>query len=149
MSGTFPHDSLFGGLNLTKKRSGRAFLQVGERPPYPIINDNPTTLDVVHNLNRADLGLFLAFALIGFPVARCVIRAPMASEFQRRSIFNLTWTMSMTFGGYFALANSFYRLRGFIENGLRWKRRDRKLNKYDFSKDFESKTIFKHFRLRD
>jgi hypothetical protein len=55
----------------------------------------------------------------------------------------------MIFGGYLALANSFYRLRGFVENGLRWRRPERKLNKYDFSKDFESKTIWKYFRLRD
>jgi len=61
----------------------------------------------------------------------------------------LAWTSTIVFGGYFALANSFYRLKGYVENGLRWKRPERKLNKYDFSKDFEKNTIWKFFRLRD
>jgi hypothetical protein len=65
MSETFPHDSFFGGLNLLKRRDNRFFILAGERPPYPIINDNPTTLDVIKNLNTADIGIFCAFALIG------------------------------------------------------------------------------------
>jgi hypothetical protein len=65
MSETFPHDSFFGGLNLLKRRDNRFFILAGERPPYPIINDNPTTLDVIKNLNTADIGIFCAFALLG------------------------------------------------------------------------------------
>ena len=43
---------------------------------------------------------------------------------------------------------SYYRLAGLMDNGLRWKRPDRNMRKYDFTKDFEEGTIFKHFRER-
>lgn len=65
MSQTFAHDSLLGGLNIVKKRDGRNLLHPGERPPYPIINDNPTVYEVFSNLNKADFGLLLMFTAIG------------------------------------------------------------------------------------
>jgi len=70
MSETFPHNSFAGGLNLLKRRDNRFLLLAGERPPYPIINDNPTTLDVIQNLNKADLGIVLAFAVFGIFLLR-------------------------------------------------------------------------------
>jgi len=63
-------------------------------------------------------------------------------------MFSLSWTAGTAFGGLFALANSYYRLKGLVDNGLRWKRPERKLRKYDFSTEFEDNTIWKHFRLR-
>ena len=38
---------------------------------------------------------------------------------------------------------------GFAYNGLQWRRKEKKLLKYDFTSDFEQKTIWKHFRLRE
>jgi len=35
-----------------------------------------------------------------------------------------------------------------MDNGLRWKRSDMDLKKYDFTSDFEENTIYKHFRER-
>ena len=65
MTTAYPHDSILGGLNIFKRIDGRAGLINGQRPPYPIIIDNPTCSDVFWNLNRADLGLVLAFTVIG------------------------------------------------------------------------------------
>ncbi len=61
----------------------------------------------------------------------------------------MVWTGVMAGGFIFGLNNSFYRLQGLTENGLVWKRKERKLNKYDFTSEFEDKTIWKHFRLRE
>lgn len=47
-----------------------------------------------------------------------------------------------------AYSASHYRLTGLMDNGLRWRRPDYQLRKYDFTRDFEEKTIFKHFRER-
>ena len=65
MTTPYSHDSFLGGLNILKTINGRAVLLPGQRPPYPIIVDNPTFDDVFKNLNRADLGLFIALTVIG------------------------------------------------------------------------------------
>jgi len=44
---TFNHDSFFGGINLIKRRDNRYLIEVGERPPYPIIIDNPCVKDIL------------------------------------------------------------------------------------------------------
>jgi hypothetical protein len=51
-------------------------------------------------------------------------------------------------GANASLFCSFYRLTGFMDNGLRWKHQERLYSKYDFTRDFELNTIFKHFRER-
>ena len=43
---------------------------------------------------------------------------------------------------------SYFRLTGLLDNGLRWRYREEKLDKYDFTRDFERRTIFKYFRER-
>jgi len=43
----------------------------------------------------------------------------------------------MTWGAIMGMWNSQYRLKGLVENGLRWKRKDEKLKKYDFTSEFE------------
>ena len=62
---TFNHDSLLGGINMIKRRNNRILLEAGEKPPYPIIIDNPCLKDIFVNLNKADLGIVLFFTLMG------------------------------------------------------------------------------------
>lgn len=62
---TFPHDSFWGGLNLYKRRDQRYTRGAGERPPYPIIIDEPSIGETLRNFNRADLGLVVIFTAIG------------------------------------------------------------------------------------
>ena len=57
--------------------------------------------------------------------------------------------MSMTFGFNIALMNSFYRLKGYINNGLKWKRVEKKLYKYDLSSEHEKQSIWGFLRIRD
>lgn len=52
-------------MNLFKRRDNRFVLDLGERPPYPIINSGATFVDVVDNLNKADAGLVALSALAG------------------------------------------------------------------------------------
>lgn len=65
MSATFPHNSFLGGLNLFIRENRDALIQKGERPPYPIIVSNPTLGQAIGNLNKADLGIFLALFVLG------------------------------------------------------------------------------------
>lgn len=62
---TFEHNSIFGWMNMLKRRDNRFILESGERPPYPIIIDSPNFLDVVYNVNMADFGVLLFFTGIG------------------------------------------------------------------------------------
>lgn len=61
----------------------------------------------------------------------------------------MAWTTSIAFGALLALNNSYYRLAGFVDNGLEWSRKEKKLKKYDFTRDYEENTIWKHLRIRE
>jgi len=87
--------------------------------------------------------------VIGFPIAKKVVRGPSASEYLRRSMFRLTWSSFISFGALTAFYNSYYRLTGLVSNGLEWKRKDNKLKKYDFTTDYMKGTIWSFFRLQD
>ena len=50
---------------MAKRSDLRQLIEKGERPPYPIIISNPTISEVLDNLNKADLGVFLFFAALG------------------------------------------------------------------------------------
>lgn len=63
-------------------------------------------------------------------------------------MFKVFWNTIVGWGCLFALANSYYRLEGYVDNGLRWKTKEKKIRKYDFTSEFEEKTFWKHLRLR-
>ena len=77
------------------------------------------------------------------------MRRIQSSEFRRRYLFNNISKIGFILGGFYAMQNSRKRLKGRTENGLKWRRPDRKLIKYDFTKDFEANSIFKYLRIRD
>ena len=47
------------------------------------------------------------------------------------------WGFCMIWGAMMGLWNSNYRLRGLVDNGLKWRRKDTSLRKYDFTSEFE------------
>ena len=60
----FAHDFFFGGLNLFKRDKFNTKANL-ERPPFPIIVDDPLTTDVIYNMNKADFGIISFFTIIG------------------------------------------------------------------------------------
>jgi hypothetical protein len=62
---TFAHDSIFGWMNLFKRYDQRFIWKQGERPPYPIIIDQPSFGQVIGNFNKADFGAVLASGFVG------------------------------------------------------------------------------------
>ncbi|KAL4478928.1 hypothetical protein ABPG72_019365 [Tetrahymena utriculariae] len=150
MSQTFAHDSFLGGLNLFKRRDPRFVLDQGERPPYPIINSNSSFVDVLNNFNKADFGLVLFSGAIGFPLSRWVLKGLTFSSLNyRRGLFSSVYGGIIFWGLVLGFNNSYYRLNGFVDNGLVWKKKERKLNKYDFTSEFEDNSFFKKLRIRD
>jgi hypothetical protein len=73
----------------------------------------------------------------------------MSGETHRRSNFNLAWSIIIGWGGLFGILNSYYRLKGLTDNGLKWRRPDKKLRKYDFTSEYEKGTIWRYLRIRD
>lgn len=65
MSSGFRHDSFWGFLNLFKVKGNKTALDAGDRPPWPVIHGDPDAIDVIDNLNAADLGVFTFFSVVG------------------------------------------------------------------------------------
>jgi hypothetical protein len=57
--------------------------------------------------------------------------------------------MSIYWGVMMAFLNSNFRLQGFVDNGLVWKRRNTRLRKYDFTSDYEKTSLWRYLRIRD
>jgi hypothetical protein len=140
-------NSLFSSFKFLKTVHPYSMLSIEERPPYPILIDDPSISQVFQNLNKSDFLVALSFVGLGF----------LNSIFISRKFFFLSQKFFITkhimwfytfFGIIMATQCSFYRLTGFLENGLRWKHKDMLYSKYDFTKDFEANSIFKHFRER-
>lgn len=120
---TYPHNSIFGGLNMLKIDTTGHVLDRGVRPPYPIIISNPTVIDCIRNLNKADLGIILSGIPVAFLGSRWVVREYYGSEYIKRRLYSSTFKFIMFLFSTTALFNSGYRLAGLVDNGLVWKRR--------------------------
>lgn len=140
-------NSLFSSFRILKVIGHGGIAHNGERSPYPIIISDPKVSEVFYNLNKSDVLLGLTVVGIGFLGSIFVTRKYLLlnQKFlatQRIMYWYFIW------GSIFAMTTSYYRLTGRMENGLRWKRKDLLYSKYDFTKDFEQRTIFKHMRER-
>jgi hypothetical protein len=122
-------------------------VKYAQRPPYPILISNPTFGQICGNLNKSDVLLYLTVLSGGF-VGSCYSLRGMTYLSKKLTFLHMHMHLFNIFALILALGCSHNRLVGMMDNGLRWKRKDRSLNKYDFTKDFEKHTIFKHFRER-
>ena len=127
----FAHDGFLGFLNYSKIPA-RSFLHdPQQRPPYPVLNPNPTFGQVVQNLNRSDLGFFIAGALVahvsGFVLAAYATReVPVATNLTaffegRQACQRLVQCNLMSWLPAFALLHSYQRLTGHFYNGHEWR----------------------------
>ncbi len=140
-------NSLFASFRVFKTIGHGGLYTREERPPYPIIISEPYVSDVFYNINKSDVlvgSLFIFAGFFGTIYATRRFRL-LADKFIITKYFMWYYTL---FGSFVAMCCSYYRLIGFMENGLRWKRRDLLYSKYDFTRDFEDATIFKYFRER-
>jgi hypothetical protein len=118
-----------------------------ERPPYPILIDNPFISQVLENMNKSDILLGLSWVGLGFLSAIYCTRKFVNLSQKFFVTKHVMWWFTFTAVGLGTLP-SYLRLTGFLDNGLRWKHKDMLYSKYDFTKDFEANTIFKHLRTR-
>lgn len=114
-----------------------------ERPPYPIIIDRPTVKDVIANISFPDFVLGGTMYTIGL-VGGYLCSKNMHLLQHRLVVYHGISHLGMV-GGFSAMfLVSFRRLTGFYDNGLRWKKPEDKLRKYDNTSHFEGATIWKY-----
>lgn len=155
----FAHDSFFGWTNLLKRQSNAFHLHYAARPPFPIVVYNPDNAQVINNLNRSDLGFFSAIWLSGIsnqPIKNIkkgsmlvysqTKKGPGAFIAQKK-YFRVNMCYIMSFAAMMGCMNSYLRLCGLVENGLRWPYPDEKLRKYIFTEKAENETIWGWIRL--
>ena len=138
-------NSLFSSFNFFKSIRGNQIYRFDERPPYPVIISDPTIYQVLCNLNKSDFLVYL-FTMSASFLATIAITRNLTSMHHKLKILHLNMHFFNIVSMTAATSCSFYRLNGFMDNGLRWRRNDQ-LNKYDFTSDMESKSIFKYLSL--
>lgn len=141
-------NSLFASFKVFKKIYNCGVINKDQRPPYPILLNDPSFGDSFDNLNKSDVmvGLFVASLAIPFGYFATNKLNLLVQKF-----YVIKWVgrVYSALGLFMALMCSSYRLSGFMDNGLRWKHEDMIQQKYDFTREFESKTVWKHFRERN
>lgn len=139
-------NKLFSSFNYLKSLRGIQIYRNDERPPYPVLISNPTIYQVLYNMNKSDFLLYF-FVMTGAFLGSVMITRNLNTMTIKLRMMHLNMHFFNLIGLTMATSASYYRLVGFMDNGLRWRRSDG-LNKYDFTSDMESKSIFKHFRER-
>ena len=113
----------------------RRVIEPGERTPYPIIIERPTFRDTFFNMGLPEWTPFLVSipvgTFIGYKVSFPLYEIPLV----RRRCFTVTSGVIIFMAFYIGLKGSFYKLIGFEDNGLKWKRSEQRVKKYDFTHD--------------
>ena len=117
-----------------------------ERPPYPIKVDKPNYKDVLGEFRFSDafmgLSIYGTVSVTSFWISKFY---PMVG--QRLLVFHSVRHMFATVAVALMLSVPYRRLTGFWDNGLRWKKPENRLNKFDYTSEFERGTIFKHCKM--
>ena len=118
-----------------------------ERPPFPIMVDQPTPGDIAREFRISDA--FMALTMYGGGICWAYFCSrPFQLVTQRLIVFHgvshmfLATTLALTF------TMPYRRLTGYADNGLRWSTPADKLKKFDATSHFENATIWGRFRVR-
>jgi hypothetical protein len=126
----------------TYRANSNRIISPYERPPYPILVDVPTASQLAGEWRACDffaVGVFYAFGTgLAFWASR-----PFPMMYQRTLIYHILSHAALVTGGTVFLGMIPYqRLTGFYDNGLRWKKPENKLRKFDNTSEFEKATFW-------
>lgn len=113
------------------------------RPPFPLINSNPSCKELFNNLCKGDIMFYFSSMTFFF----------LSSSVLTRSIMNLRaklvihhWNMHLA--NIVSLLGVYYlselRMKGYSDNGLRWKNNDIDFKLYDFTSEYEKNSFWKN-----
>lgn len=119
-----------------------------ERPPFPIIIDKPSMHDLVSSFRTSDYCMFGAIYGTGV-LFSFVISRGLPSVVQRLLVYHGVSHMFFALGVAAVPLVAYRRLTGFWDNGLRWRKPEDKLHKYDSTSHFERATGWDRFRVNN
>lgn len=108
----------------------------GERTPYPVIIENPTFRETLYNMELPEfVPFFVSIPLGTYLGYRHSFNLRDIPQCRRLSFGMILGTLM--FGHlYIGFKGSYYKLRGFENNGLRWSKPGLRMKKYDFTSDY-------------
>ena len=116
-----------------------------ERPPFPIQIDAPTWGELLKEIRFCDI--FMGFSIYGAGIFWAYAASrPFPILMQRLVVYHGITHLAFATAFCMVLKVPFMRLTGFWDNGLRWKKPEDKLNKYDTVSVFEASTVWGRFR---
>jgi len=116
-----------------------------ERPPFPIQIDAPNWGEVLKEIRFCDL--FMGFSIYGAGIFTGYFASrPFPMLMQRLIVYHGISHMFLATAFALTIAVPYRRLTGFWDNGLRWKKPEDKLNKFDSTSHFEAATVWHRFR---
>ena len=119
-----------------------------ERPPFPIIIDKPSVQDLVNSFRFSDYFMFGTIYGAGILSAYAVSR-PLPMLTQRLVVYHMVSHISFVTAAFALFIVPFRRLTGYWENGLRWRKPEDRLKKYDSTSHFERSTGWDRFRVNN
>ena len=119
-----------------------------ERPPFPIIIDKPSLADLVNSWRFSDYFMFGTIYGTGILASYAASR-PFPLISQRLIVYHGLSHLCFMFGVATISIVPFRRLTGYWENGLRWRKPEDRLKKYDSTSHFERSTGWSRFRINN
>ena len=134
--------SPFHSLKAIVARSGpKQIYGVYERPPFPIIVDQPTLKDIVTSWRFSDFVMAGTIYGVGLVGAYWASR-PMVMLQQRLVTYHFLSHTALYVAAYLMVIIPYRRLTGYWDNGLRWKKPEDRLRKYDNTSYYEKATVW-------
>ena len=116
-----------------------------ERPPFPIIVENPTFRDITGAWRFSDF--VMGGTVYGAGVLwSYVISKPFPQLAQRLVVYHGISHLFFVTALTLMVTIPYRRLTGFWDNGLRWSKPEDKLRKYDNTSQFEKATVWGSIR---
>ncbi len=141
------HNQFFGWVHSFKISRNNSYFKPNSSTerPFPVIVDEPSVKQVIHNWNYSDTGLLASSFIIGLYASKLLSdNVYHESLLKRRIYYKRLVNLFIVAGVYFSLTNSANRLQGFVPNGLP-KKRTQEVLKYDYTSQFVSQTPWKYF----
>lgn len=117
-----------------------------ERPPFPIIVDAPSWSNVISSLTIGDFFMGGTVYGVGLVWAYTISR-PFPQMMQRLVVYHGVSHMFLAFSLSLMVSVPYRRLTGYWDNGMRWKKPEDKLRKYDCTSHFEQATGWSRFKI--
>lgn len=117
-----------------------------ERPPFPILVDQPSWNDLFRAMRFSDLFMFGSIYSVGTAIAYLGSR-PMGMITQRLVVYHGISHMFFALAAAMLIRVPYARLTGFWDNGMRWSKPEDRLQKFDCTSTFEQATGWHKFKL--